>query len=260
MRPSVVSAFRTGTITLARVMRANCMESIEPSTLRRRADRPDPRLLLAGGPARRRALHARAGRGPGAARARGRALLLGLGATAGDRRRGRHDQSAAGVEDGYRPRGGLRPADPARAWRCGRFDAVHSLGRHDALASIRAARLHPRRRTVITDLGPARPGLVGGRGRARGARGREGRGGDRRLQLHVADSRSTSWPRTTAASDGVVVPGGVDLEIFAPADGAGAGPDDPVLGRDHRAAQGGAGAARRARDHRRVGARRASCG
>lgn len=35
----------------------------------------------------------------------------------------------------------------------GRFDAVHSHGRRDAVASIRAARAHRRRRTVFTDLG-----------------------------------------------------------------------------------------------------------
>jgi hypothetical protein len=34
-----------------------------------------------------------------------------------------------------------------------RFDAVHSMGARDALASVRAAGLHPRRRTVFTDLG-----------------------------------------------------------------------------------------------------------
>lgn len=35
----------------------------------------------------------------------------------------------------------------------GRFDAVHSHGRRDAVASIRAALAHRRRRTVFTDLG-----------------------------------------------------------------------------------------------------------
>src|SRR3546814_10358247 len=35
----------------------------------------------------------------------------------------------------------------------GRYDVVHSMGRRDALTSIRAARAHPQRRTVITDLG-----------------------------------------------------------------------------------------------------------
>ena len=35
----------------------------------------------------------------------------------------------------------------------GRFEAVHSLGRRDAVASIRAARLRRGRRTVMTDLG-----------------------------------------------------------------------------------------------------------
>jgi phosphatidylinositol alpha-mannosyltransferase len=35
----------------------------------------------------------------------------------------------------------------------GRFDAVHSLGRRDAVASIRAARVRRGRRTIFTDLG-----------------------------------------------------------------------------------------------------------
>src|SRR3546814_19149702 len=35
----------------------------------------------------------------------------------------------------------------------GRYDVVHSMGRRDALTSIRAARAHPQRRTLITDLG-----------------------------------------------------------------------------------------------------------
>ena len=35
----------------------------------------------------------------------------------------------------------------------GRYDVVHSFGRRDGVASIRAARLHPRRATVHTDIG-----------------------------------------------------------------------------------------------------------
>ncbi len=59
-----------------------------------------------------------------------------------------------------------------RGWRGERFDAVHSLGRHDALASIRASRLRrDGRRTVITDLGIPDPVWWRTQGRLRGPRG-----------------------------------------------------------------------------------------
>ena len=98
----------------------------------------------------------------------------------------------------------------------GRYDAVHSMGRRDARASVRAARAHPRRRTVITDLGlpsrafwsqfpiEARVVEVAVRGvdvyscMSRYALGYLGRDYDRH--------------------DGVVVPGGVDLAAFQPAE------------------------------------------
>ena len=98
----------------------------------------------------------------------------------------------------------------------GRFDAVHSLGRHDAAASITAARLHRGRRTMITDLAvPARDWWAG-EGR------REARAVERVvssidvyscMSRFAVDRLGAEYGRT----DGVVVPGGVDLAAFAPA-------------------------------------------
>lgn len=97
-----------------------------------------------------------------------------------------------------------------------RFDAVHSLGRRDAVASIRAARGHRRRRTVFTDLGlPIRSywDKVGAK---------EARAVDRvvrDIDVYSGMSRcaveylATEYGRT----DGVIMPGGVDTEVFVPA-------------------------------------------
>lgn len=97
------------------------------------------------------------------------------------------------------------------------FDAVHSLGRHDAVASIRAARLRrDGRRTVVTDLGlPDRAWWTEqGRRQARAA-GRVVR------DIDVYSAMSRAAVESLAASygrrDGVIVPGGVDLGAFAPA-------------------------------------------
>ena len=97
-----------------------------------------------------------------------------------------------------------------------RFDAVHSLGRHDALASIRAARLRPGRRTVITDLGLPNPrswSFVGRREVRVVARV------VRRIDVYSAMSVCAIeyLARHYGRENGVVVPGGVDLETFAPA-------------------------------------------
>jgi glycosyltransferase involved in cell wall biosynthesis len=98
----------------------------------------------------------------------------------------------------------------------GRFDAVHSLGRRDALASIRAARLHPRRRTVITDLGlPDRDWWLS-------ESRKEARAVDKVVaQVDVYSGMSHCaveyLARNYGRTDGVVVPGGVDLETFVAA-------------------------------------------
>ena len=103
-------------------------------------------------------------------------------------------------------------------WRLagGRFDAVHSLGRHDAVASIRAARLHPARRTAITDLALPLPAWWEGEGprQARAVR-RVVAGIDvySCMSAHAVELLAANYER----HDGVVVPGGVDLDSFSPA-------------------------------------------
>lgn len=96
----------------------------------------------------------------------------------------------------------------------GRYDAVHSMGRRDALASIRAARAHPRRRTVITDLGlPSREYWM--------PMGKEAKVVEavvRRIHVYSCMSRYALeyLERDYGRTDGVVVPGGVDLATFRP--------------------------------------------
>ena len=98
----------------------------------------------------------------------------------------------------------------------GRFDAVHSLGRHDAVASTRAARLHPGRRTVFTDLGLPIPAYWEEEGRREARAVRKVVAGidvySGMSQLAV-DNLADNYGR----GDGVVVPGGVSLESFVPA-------------------------------------------
>ncbi|MGI8864993.1 MAG: glycosyltransferase family 4 protein [Solirubrobacteraceae bacterium] len=98
-----------------------------------------------------------------------------------------------------------------------RFDAVHSLGRHDAVASIRAARLRgDSRRTVVTDLGiPDRrwwsqQGWFQARAVAKVVAG---------IDVYSAMSRTAvdQLALSYGRRDGVVVPGGVDLSRFRPA-------------------------------------------
>lgn len=98
-----------------------------------------------------------------------------------------------------------------------RFDAVHSLGRHDAVAAIRSGRLRrDGRRTVFTDLGLPdqtyweRQGRLQARAAAR--------------VVHEVDVYSGMsgtaveyLARNYGRLDGVVVPGGVSLEDFRPA-------------------------------------------
>jgi glycosyltransferase involved in cell wall biosynthesis len=98
----------------------------------------------------------------------------------------------------------------------GRYDVVHSMGRRDALASVRAARLHPKRRTVITDLGlPSREFWSQMPNEARVVeaviRGIDVYGCMSRFALDFLE-------RDYGRPDGVVTPGGVDLDAFHPAE------------------------------------------
>lgn len=97
-----------------------------------------------------------------------------------------------------------------------RFDAVHSLGRRDAVASIRAARVRrDGRRTVFTDLGlPDRDYWA--------RQGREARAAAKvvgSIDVYSGMSRTAVeyLARNYGRTDGVVVPGGVDLNKFRPA-------------------------------------------
>ena len=96
-----------------------------------------------------------------------------------------------------------------------RFDAVHSMGRRDAMASVRAARVHPRRRTVYTDLGiPTRDAW---RGFPKEARAVEkvvaGIDVYSCMSRWAVDHLRSEYGRR----DGAVVPGGVDFGRFVPA-------------------------------------------
>lgn len=98
-----------------------------------------------------------------------------------------------------------------------RFDAVHSLGRHDTVASIRAARLRrDGRRTVVTDLGLPDPVWWQQQGR------REARAARRvvaAVDVYTAMSQAAvdALASGYGRHDGIVVPGGVDLSAFTPA-------------------------------------------
>jgi glycosyltransferase involved in cell wall biosynthesis len=98
------------------------------------------------------------------------------------------------------------------------FDAVHSLGRYDALAAIASARLRrDGRRTVITDLGLPDPhwwaqqGFVQAKAAAAVV-----------AWVDVYSGMSHTAARYLAANygrtDGAVVPGGVALDRFPPAE------------------------------------------
>lgn len=118
--------------------------------------------------------------------------------------------------DGYRHEGDFgRRLLPALVRR--HFDAVHSMGRHDAVASIRAARIRrDGRRTIITDLGLPDPvwwaqqGPREAKAAARAAAEIDVYGG---MSQTAVDYLAANYGR----SDGVVVPCGVDLSSFAPA-------------------------------------------
>ena len=96
------------------------------------------------------------------------------------------------------------------------FDAVHSLGRRDAVASIRAARLRRGRRTVYTDLGlPDRSYWKRISRREARATNRVVRGID--VYSGMSQVAVDRLRREYGRGDGAVVPGGVDLESFVPA-------------------------------------------
>jgi len=98
-----------------------------------------------------------------------------------------------------------------------RFDAVHSLGRHDTVASIRAARLRrDGRRTVVTDLGLPDPVWW----RQQGSReARAARHVVAAVDVYTAMSQTAvdALAAGYGRRDGIVVPGGVDLGAFTPA-------------------------------------------
>jgi glycosyltransferase involved in cell wall biosynthesis len=98
-----------------------------------------------------------------------------------------------------------------------RFDAVHSLGRWDALASIVAARMRRGPRTVVTDLGLPDPAWWRLQGRLEAFAARRVVAG---VDVYSGMSQCAVdfLARNYGRTDGVVVPGGVDLDAFAPAE------------------------------------------
>ncbi|HWE32329.1 MAG TPA: glycosyltransferase family 4 protein [Solirubrobacteraceae bacterium] len=98
-----------------------------------------------------------------------------------------------------------------------RFDAVHSLGRWDAVTSITAARLRrDGRTTVITDLGLPDRSWWRQQGCVQAA---AALAVTRWIDVYSAMSRTavTALADAYGRSDGVVVPGGVDMDRFRPA-------------------------------------------
>lgn len=98
----------------------------------------------------------------------------------------------------------------------GSFDAVHSLGKRDAVASIRAARVRPGLRTVYTDLGlPNRQSWQGRPGQARAV---ERIVKDVDVYSGMSECALEYLEREYGRTNGIVVPGGVDLETFRPSE------------------------------------------
>ncbi|MDP1821500.1 MAG: glycosyltransferase family 4 protein [Acidimicrobiales bacterium] len=97
----------------------------------------------------------------------------------------------------------------------GRFDAVHSMGRRDALASIRAAKVHPRRRTVVTDLGLPSKEFWATAGKEAQVVAKVTAGID--VYGCMSHFALDFLERDYGRRDGVVTPGGVDLRAFTPA-------------------------------------------
>lgn len=120
-------------------------------------------------------------------------------------RRWRHETFAAETDFGLR----LLPALATR-----RFDVVHSYGRRDGVASVRAARLHRSRVTVHTDIGiPSREWWA--------TMGKEARYAARVVRDVDAYACMSQHALAVLAHDyerdGVLIPGGVDVQRFAPA-------------------------------------------
>jgi glycosyltransferase involved in cell wall biosynthesis len=97
----------------------------------------------------------------------------------------------------------------------GRYDVVHSMGRRDALASIRAARFHPSRRTVITDLGLPSAEFWSHHGKEADVVRKVVRGID--VYGCMSHFALAFLARDYGRTDGVVTPGGVNLASFTPA-------------------------------------------
>jgi len=97
----------------------------------------------------------------------------------------------------------------------GRFDVVHSYGRRDGVASLRAARLHPGRATVHTDIGiPLRSWWA--------TMGQEAACAERVIREVDSYACMSRYSLDVLAADygraGVLIPGGVDLVRFQPAE------------------------------------------
>ena len=119
-------------------------------------------------------------------------------------KRWRRDTLAAEADFGMR----VLPALVA-----GKYDIVHSHGRRDGVASIRAARLHEQRVTVHTDIGIPSKEWWATLGREYRYAARVIRDVDVYgcLSDHALQVLHDDWGRT-----GVRLPGGVDVERFRP--------------------------------------------
>ena len=184
------SASRAGTITLAlRHRRALYAAAVHC----RRADRPHPRLLLARGPAWGGAVPARPRRGTGAARPRGHALLVRLGAGS---------ETVDGVTTVRLPRRG-RGRSTRHEADFGRRRAAAPGARRASTPSTRSAATTPWRRSARPGCGAAaarcsptsafRRGPTGSDvGRERGAGRREGREAASTSTAACRSARSTT--------------------------------------------------------------------
>ncbi len=97
----------------------------------------------------------------------------------------------------------------------GHFDVVHSYGRHDGVASLRAARVRRGRATVHTDIGiPLRS-----QWETLGAEARYAERVIREVDAYACMSQySLGILQRDYGRSGVLLPGGVDLERFCPAE------------------------------------------